>query len=182
MKLVVVNIHHRTYNNNLVWAERKATMGKICAFFGHRDTPPSIELEKKLEQTVISLIEDGYDEFWLCDGCGFDMLARIVMLRVKEKYRHYIYLGYVCAYNPDKYPILRQRDLESKYEIIYSPDFDGKHPKTAILRRNKYIAENADCIVCYINTPYGGAYNAVKIAKENKKEIINLYPYFKEEL
>lgn len=165
-------------NNNIVWALRISVMGKICAFFGHRDTPISAEIEKKLEKTVRDLINDGYDEFWVCEGIGFDWLARTVMLRLKEEYRGRIYLCLVLAYDYSKYPKLRQKDLDSKYEIIYLPEFEGKHPKTAILRRNKYIAENTDCVVCYLTVPSGGAYEAVKIANKNDKEIINIYQYF----
>ena len=46
-----------------------------------------------------------------------------------------------------------------------------------ILRRNEYIAKNADYIVCYINRKSGGAYRAVEIARKYDKKVINLAEY-----
>lgn len=151
-------------------------MSGICAFFGHRNTPITFELEKKLEEAVYSLINRGYDEFWCCNEGTFDTLSRIVMLRVKQNVP-YINLCYVSAYNPDKFSKLRQQELQEKFEIIYLPEFEGTYPKFAITRRNKYIAQNADTIICYIENQTGGAFQATNIAKNKDKELINIATY-----
>lgn len=156
------------------WAETVYVLGKICAFFGHRDVAYSIQLENKLKQEVIKLIEQGYDEFWLCDEGFFDNLSRVVMLELKEIYGSRIYLCYICAYNPNKFSKDKIKHLEARYEIDY-PDvvYEGLQ-KYAIIRRNQYIADNVDAIICYITREYGGAYKAVKRAIKNNKTIINL--------
>ena len=148
-------------------------MSGICAFFGHRDTVVTYALEELLERTVRELIEQGIDEFWCCDQGSFDWVARMVMLRVKKDYKHII-LCYVCAYNPDLYSKTKLQDLNSKFEILYPFKASEGHPKFAISRRNKYIVQSADVLVCCIEKDYGGAYSAYKYAQKQEKTVINL--------
>lgn len=147
----------------------------ICAFFGHRDTPATIELENKLEQAVRNLIAHGVDEFWVCNEGNFDWISRMVMQRIKENFGSIVHVCYVSAYNPDKYTKIRQDWLEERYdEIIYTNEIANGPQKFAIKRRNNYIADNTDYIICYITQNYGGAYEAVQRAKKNHKQIINI--------
>lgn len=148
-------------------------MHKICAFFGHRDTVITTELEQKFEQHVINLINQGITEFWCCNEGNFDWLSRMVLLRIKQQYSH-ICLCYICAYNPDKYAKSHQNWLENHFDIIYPDEVAETFPKYAITKRNNYIADNADIILCYIKYNTGGAYLAVKRAQKQGKTIINL--------
>ena len=145
-------------------------MSGICAFFGHRDTIITPDLENKLESVVCDLIESGMNEFWCCEQGTFDWLSRTVMLRLKKSCPD-IYICYVLAYPCSKEKL---KWIEEHFEIIY-PEVVASAPRRfAITRRNTYIAENADIIVCYIDHPFGGAYKAIQTAKRHKKTIINL--------
>jgi len=148
-------------------------MSGICAFFGHRDTPYSENLENKLEETAGNLIHCGFNEFWCCEQGTFDWMSRMVMVRLKKKYPH-IFLNYICPYNPDNYSQIRRESLLEYYEIIYPHQLTNVPPQFAIPKRNRYIAENADVIICYITHEHGGAYKAVEIAKHRGISIINL--------
>ena len=148
-------------------------MSGIVAFFGHRDVDVSSTLENKLEDVVRDLIVCGYDEFWCCEQGNFDWISRLVLRRLKQTYPN-ICLCMVCAYNPDKYSRLRQDFLLENYEVIYPEEAAKGTLRFAIARRNKFIAENADVVVCYITHHSGGAYQAVKIAEKCGKQIINL--------
>ena len=55
------------------------------------------------------------------------------------------------------------------------------HPKFAITKRNEWMAEQADLILCYIERESGGAYKAVQYAKKLRKEVINLAEKNKED-
>ncbi len=150
-------------------------MSVICAFCGHRDTPDTIELENKVEQTVRNLIAQGVDEFWVCNEGNFDWISRMVMERIKEEFKYSINVCYVSAYNPSKFTKTRQDWLEERYDdIIYTDEIADGPQKFAIKRRNNYIADNADFIICYITQAYGGAYDTVKRAEKNDKCIINI--------
>ena len=55
------------------------------------------------------------------------------------------------------------------------PECIGKtHPKGAITKRNRWMVEQADLLICYIEREEGGAFTALKYAKKQKKTIINL--------
>lgn len=97
-----------------------------------------------------------------------------VMSRIKQEFKHCIYVCYISAYNPNKFSKTRLEWLEERYELDYPNETTKGHPKFAIERRNKYIADNADYIICYIKDKSGGAYKAVKRAEKTGKIIINI--------
>ena len=66
---------------------------------------------------------------------------------------------------------------DNDYDLIYPDEVAKAPPQVAILRRNEYIAKNADYIVCYIKRKSGGAYKAVEKARKYDKKIINLAEY-----
>lgn len=149
-------------------------MGKICAFFGHRDLIITYDIEDKLEKAAENLIQMGYSEFWCCEQGTFDWVARTTVIKLKKRYNN-LYLCYVCAYNPDKFSKIRMENLSETFELIYTSEIADGPPRFAIERRNKYIADNVDAIICYIKHKSGGAYKAVLRAKKQGKQIINLY-------
>ena len=149
-------------------------MSGIYAFFGHRYTFITPELEEKITANVRKLIAQGIDEFWCCEQGTFDWICRSIVLHLKQQYKFISICG-VCAYNPNKYPLIRQESMDKMYDyLIYNDKIANGHPRFAIVRRNRYIAENADVIICYIEEEKGGAYNAVKYAEKCGAKIINL--------
>lgn len=145
-------------------------LSKICAFFGHRDTPYTIALENRLEQTVRQLISQGVDEFWCCEQGTFDWMARSLMLKLKKEF-HHITICYICAYRCSKSKL---KWLAEHFDIIYPDEVANGLLKFAIPRRNSYIINNADIIICYVNRKSGGAYRAMQFALRKGKTIINL--------
>lgn len=146
----------------------------ICAFFGHRDISITNSLTAKLEETLEDLINQGVDEFWCCEQGDFDWIARLTILKLKKEFPH-IKVCYVLAYRTLLNSEISQNYLEDTYDDIIYPEIAEKgHPKFAITRRNRYIVENADIVVCYIVRQSGGAFKAVKIAEKLNKKIINL--------
>ncbi len=156
------------------WAETVYVLGKICAFFGHRNTKYTPELENRVKQEVIKLIEQGYDKFWVCNEGSFDWICRMVIRDIKENLCCFIDSYYISAYNPIKFSDTKYEYLIEHHEIEYPIEVANTHPKYAIIRRNQYIADNTDAIICYIKHEHGGAYKAVKRAIKNNKTIINL--------
>ncbi len=54
----------------------------------------------------------------------------------------------------------------------YPPEVESAPYKFAISARNRYMAKNTDFVIAYINREYGGAYDAVNIAQNNKKNVL----------
>jgi hypothetical protein len=64
---------------------------------------------------------------------------------------------------------------EKYYNAIVLPECIEKvHPKKAITRRNEWMIENCDMLICYAKHKNGGAYTVWKYAEKLHKRIINL--------
>ena len=63
---------------------------KTCCFTGHRDLSPANRelIERRLEQTLIRLIESGVIYYGSGGALGFDTLASLSVLKLKQQYPH----------------------------------------------------------------------------------------------
>ncbi len=61
---------------------------KTVCFTGHRELPADDlpEISKRLEDTLATLIEQGYRYFGAGGALGFDTLAAQAVLRLRERY------------------------------------------------------------------------------------------------
>ena len=61
---------------------------KTVCFTGHRELPTDDlpEISKRLEDTLVALIEQGYCYFGAGGALGFDTLAAQTVLRLRERY------------------------------------------------------------------------------------------------
>ena len=134
----------------------------------------SVHIEQHLKEVIRNLIAQGVNEFWLCEQGTFDCLARLVLKELKKEFKG-ISLCLLPAYHltDAKMDWIDEQD----YDLIYPDEVANAPAQVAILRRNDYIAKNADYIVCYITHNSGGAYKAVEKAKKHNKKIINLAEY-----
>ena len=137
----------------------------ICTFFGHRDTPESVE--PLIEETVIKLIGEGVNEFLVGNNGRFDGYVRSILKRLAEKYK--IKYSVVLAYMP-----VAKRDGEDFFDTVYPEVLAGVPRKFAILKRNRYMIDMSDVIVVYVRHSDGGAYTALEYAEKKKKRIVNL--------
>ena len=144
-------------------------MCKICCFCGHRSIITE-NLENILEYTLTDLIENqGYDTFYSGGMGEFDKLCERVIRKLKRKfpYIHLCLIIYKYKNNFDK----------DYYDECILPDLEGVHYKRAITERNKWMIKKSDLILCYIYKDHSGAYDTMKYAEKNKKNIINLYKH-----
>ncbi len=74
------------------------------------------------------------------------------------------------------YKVAALKDYEKYYDNIIIPDrVDGAHPKAAITLRNKWMVEQSDLVIVYIERDTGGAYVAMTYAEKLKKKCIHLF-------
>ena len=148
-------------------------MGQICVFFGHRFILDKSPVRARLTEVILDLIRNkNVDEFWLGGYGDFDHLAFEVLGDIQKEYPS-IKRVLALAYFPKD-----QEDYDWKkrlYDHVFCPEGIEDGPlRFAICRRNKWLAQNADFVVCYVDTKSGGAAQAVRIAKSAGKTIINL--------
>ena len=144
-------------------------IGKIVAFAGHRFIWHCSGVKEKIVAILEDLINKGYTIFYDGDYGAFDNICSNAVLELKHKYP-YIKLIKILSYyhhEKDKY------ELPSYYDGSIYPDLEEYHYKQIITKRNQWIVENCDILVCHIEYNFNsGAYNTVKYAKKKNKEII----------
>lgn len=147
----------------------------VC-FFGHRRINNIFNIEKLLEYHLKKLIkEHEYVDFLVGRNGEFDQCVSSSVLRIRKNYRNdnsslILVLPYATAefINNVKY-------FEEYYsEIEISAAASQSHPKSAFKIRNREMVDRADLVICYIENKEGGAWQTIKYAIKQKKNIINL--------
>ncbi len=139
--------------------------------FGHRDFSGHRILDKHFYPLLKDLIrEKQFVEIYVGRNGEFDLyVASIVKQIQKELGNENNELICVLPYT--------NRDIEyyaDYYNSVIIPDCLTKtHPKVAIKKRNQWMVEQADQIICYVEHKYGGAYSALQYAKKLNKPTIN---------
>ena len=113
-----------------------------------------------------------YVAFLIGRNGEFDEYAASVIKRAqkavgKEKSDISLVLPYTVA-NIEYY--------EKYYDSIIIPEsVYGAHPKSAITLKNRWMIDQSNLVIVYVERDRGGAYTAMKYAKKQNKDIINLY-------
>ena len=138
-------------------------------FFGHRDAPQNIQ--RKLEETLIHLIEDQKaNNFYVGNQGSFDSIVKTTLKKLKQQYSHINY-AVVLAYMPGK----AEKTDNFDYSVTIFPDgLENTPPKYAIVKRNRWMIDQADVVITYINRNFGGAAKFQELAKKKNKIVINL--------
>ncbi|MBR2476664.1 MAG: hypothetical protein IKB50_00840 [Clostridia bacterium] len=139
---------------------------KVC-FCGHREVIDT-KVETRLRLIIEQLITDGADTFLLGGYGEFDRLSAHIVCDLKKKYTYIksiLVIPYIHqSYDPDLYD----------YSIF--PPLEHTPPKFAISKRNRYMVEESDVVVAYVNKNYGGAYQTLEYGRKKKKKIISVLP------
>ncbi len=144
-------------------------------FIGHRYIEGNYGLEKRLEALVLDLLRSKeYVEFYVGRNGDFDTSAASVVKRAQEKQGSensslILVLPYLVADVPY---------YERFYDEIIIP-VGKSHPKSAITKRNRWMIENADLLIAFVEEGrLGGAMSALKYAEKRSIKIINLKAEF----
>ena len=144
-----------------------------CTFFGHKNTP--CEVESVLKNIIVELIENkDVTEFLVGNHGCFDGMVRRTLKELKDLYPNIEY-SVVLAYLPkekDEY------DLYDYHDTIYPEGFELVHPKYAIVKRNRWMIEQSDYVVTYVDHRFGGAVQFKELAERKGKTVINIPDLF----
>ena len=144
---------------------------KIVCFAGHREDFRNFGIENRLRDTIIELIEKGYTTFYDGGKGAFDNISARIVIDLKAKYPHIKIFKILTYYHPNR----EKWEISPCYDGSIMPEIETYHPKLKITKRNEWIVDNSDLLVCYITqTHKSGAYNTVKYAEKTNKEIIYL--------
>ena len=145
-------------------------MSYICSFFGHRDiydsdikTALSIEIARHIAEYNV-------DTFYVGGYGDFDAMAVGILYEMKERYPH-ISTYRILAYLPTK---SEGENYGKLFPTLFPEGLELVPRKFAISHRNRWIVNQSDYIIAYVAVSYGGAYEALKYAKQKKSAVVNL--------
>ena len=137
-----------------------------CTFFGHRDTPTSVQ--SVLHEVLTDLIENqGADTFYVGNQGSFDFTVRSELKKLSVIYPHIKY-SVVLAYMP------KSNDGNDYSDTEYPEGLENVPPRFAIDKRNRIMIDRSDFVITYVCTSFGGAAKYKEIAEKKGKKVINL--------
>ncbi len=139
---------------------------KSCTFFGHRDTPKTIE--PTLRSVLIDLISNKkVNMFYVGNNGSFDAIVREVLSELKKEYL--INYAVVLAYIPTN------KNIFIDYgDTVYPNGIEYVPHRYRINYRNKWMLKRADFVVTYVKYIVGGAACFKNLAEKQGKTVLNL--------
>lgn len=138
-----------------------------CTFFGHRDCPETVK--PALRAAIEEHIKMGVDSFYVGNNGRFDAYVHGILQQLKTIYPH-IHYGVVIS----SLPIGGSSRYDSE-DTMYPEGLEEGPPKFAIDRRNRWMVNKADYVICYVRYSWGGAYKFSQLAKRQGKQVLNLH-------
>lgn len=146
------------------------------SLFGHRQVDDPFAVDRKLEKIIRDLLaEKEYVEFLVGRDGEFDLLAASVIKRCRRAVgEENSALIWMLPYMTAEY-----RDHEEDYlnyydDVEVSQNAAGAYPKGAIQIRNREMVDRSNLVIFCVERSSGGAYQTMKYAMKQEKDIINL--------
>lgn len=157
-------------------------MKEITACFtGHRDLPDGYQpvLIRRLKTVIQALYHKGYRYFGAGGALGFDTLAAMSVIELKEKLPELkLILVLPCK---DQCARWNKNDQALYMEILEKADkvvfLSEKYEKGCMQKRNRHLVDNSSVCISYLNQPTGGTAYTVNYAREQGIEIISMGKY-----
>jgi uncharacterized phage-like protein YoqJ len=151
---------------------------KTACFTGHRKIPPEqlSEIAQRLEKIIIGLIENGYCYFGAGGALGFDTLAALTVLQLKEKYTQVrLILVLPCLTQSKDWSEDNQivyEEIKSKADkIVYT---SKEYSRGCMHKRNRHLVDNSSACICYLTKQKGGTAYTVSYAQAKGVSIFNM--------
>ena len=143
----------------------------VC-FFGHRKLQDMKRIDDSLPQLIEELIHTKpFVEFLIGRNGEFDeYVASLIKSAQKKTAKQNSSLTLVLPYT-----VANISYFELYYDdIIILDNSQNAHHKRAITIRNQWMIQRSDLVIVNVDHPSGGAYSALKYAKQLNKNLINI--------
>lgn len=146
------------------------------SLFGHRQLDDPFSIERKLETIVRNLLaEKEYVEFLVGRDGEFDLLAASVIKRCRKVVgEENSVLIWMLPYMTAEYRNHEEDYLNYYDDVEVSQNAAGAHPKGAMQIRNREMVDRSTLVIFCVERSSGGAYQTMKYAMKQEKDIINL--------
>lgn len=148
---------------------------KVCAFTGHRNLAGTDFDEHLLERVVADLVKTGTTRFLCGMAVGFDMKAAQAVLALKGKYDIQLVACLPCENQSERFS---EKNKSLYNEILGKCDevivLEKEYVSGCMQRRDRYLVDNCDVLVCFLRKSSGGTHYTVKYARKENKKIIEI--------
>ncbi len=160
---------------------RDPNMPSICCFTGHRVLPRERlgELSELMDRALSSMIHQGVRDFRTGGALGFDTLAALKVLDLRERYgdvRLHLYLP--CRDQDERWS---ERDRQIYRGILERADdalcLHEAYTRGCMLARNRAMVKDSAYCIAFCTEERGGTAYTVRYAKAQGVPVINLADY-----
>ncbi len=153
------------------------------SFTGHRKIPAAEipQIKRSLEQTVRSLLEEGYLLFLTGGALGFDTLALEVLLSLKAEYPTLRTVTVIPCLSQSE--VWSPEDREHYAFLLARTDgcicLQQQYTPDCMHRRNRFMVDTSRLLVAYYDgRPRSGTGNTVRYAEQNGVATVHLHPAY----
>ena len=134
---------------------------RSCFFIGHRETGEEVlpALTKAVEQHITKY---GVTEFIVGNYGGFDRMAAKAVIAANARHPQSI-LSFLIPYRPAERPLKTPPGFDNTF---YPPGMEKVSRKLAIVRANRYMADQVDYLIAYVWHPASNARNLLEHAQK----------------
>lgn len=157
---------------------------KICCFTGHRSIPyPALrELDRLLGETITSLADSGVRVFRTGGAVGFDTLAALKVIELRDIIGLELELVLPCRDQSERWC---ERDRKYYDYILASCErhryISETYTRNCMLERDRQLVEGCGFCVAYCKKNTGGTAYTLCYALKRGVEVINLADRIKSE-
>ncbi len=152
---------------------------KTCCFSGHRKIPSEslTAIYRKLEETLIFYIDQGYRYFGAGGALGFDTLAAQTVLHLKQRYPQIkLILVLPCKDQASRWSVQDLKEYERIKALADKVVYTSEHYYAGCMhKRNRHLVDNSSLCICYLAQSSGGTAYTVNYAKAQGLTIVNLH-------
>ena len=151
---------------------------QTCCFTGHRKIPADKlpKIKKLLKSELKNLIHQGVQYFSAGGALGFDTMAALTVLKLKEEYPQIrLILVLPCKTQTKGWA---ENDMKTYNQIREKSDkvvyISQEYTRGCMHMRNRHLVDSSEVCICYLINLKGGTAYTVDYAQRKDLRIINL--------
>ena len=149
---------------------------RTCTFAGHACVySPSVK--QRLEAEIEVFLSGTDSAVFYVGGRGdFDRMAAAAVRAARERHRDKkIQLYLVEPYMHEGLNRYKENN-EMLYDGVIIPhELLGIPPKAAITMRNRWMVDQSDLLIAFVQRDFGGAYEMLKYARRKNVTVVNIF-------
>ena len=135
------------------------------------------QLKKDLLSSVLEAVEEGYGNFYTGACYGFDILAGEMVIKARDEYGLPIRLTSVLPFE-NQAQLWKEYWRDRYYSMLEFSDqvvtLQTRYTRGCYQRRNRYMIERSDLLICYHTGCPGGTSHTVYAAIQNGLYVVNI--------